>query len=76
MPHTNSVAIPPVTLHDGRVVAVRSLQPDDKTRLLQFGQGLPQDDWLYLENDLRSPDIVARLANASAAEHWRQMVAI
>ena len=76
MPHTNTTAIPPVTLHDGRVVAVRSLQPDDKTRLLQFGQALPQDDWLYLENDLRSPEIVARLANASAAEHWRQMVAI
>ncbi|MCX6014324.1 MAG: GNAT family N-acetyltransferase [Chloroflexales bacterium] len=76
MPYRTAAPIPPVTLHDGRVVSVRSLQPDDKTRLLQFGHVLPQDDWLYLEHDLRSPEIVARLTNASAAEHWRQMVAI
>ena len=54
----------------------RSNSPRHAPRWSRGGQDLPQDDWLYLENDLRSPEIVARLANASAAEHWRQMVAI
>lgn len=68
--------VPPVTLNDGRVVIIRPLQSDDKARLLAFGEALPQDDWMYLENDLRSVDTVARLVNASGAEHWRQVVAI
>jgi ribosomal protein S18 acetylase RimI-like enzyme len=43
---------------------------------LDFGRALPQDDWLYLEDDLRNPDIITRLVNAYLAENWRQIVAV
>lgn len=71
----SSAPLSTFTLHDGRPMIIRPLQPDDRGALLQFGHQLPQDDWLYLENDLRAPDVVARLTNAYAAEHWRQVVA-
>jgi L-amino acid N-acyltransferase YncA len=73
----NTSPTPPTTiaLHDGRAMRIRPLTPDDRGALLQFGNQLPQDDWLYLENDLRAPDVVTRLTNAYAAEHWRQVVA-
>jgi len=76
MPDSMHKLMPPVPLRDGRIVTIRPLQSDDKTRLLHFGEALPQDDWTYLEHDLRSPEIVARLCNAASAEHWRQMVAL
>lgn len=62
-------------LHDGRHISIRPLTADDGGALLAFGNQLPQDDWLYLENDLRAPDVVTRLTKAHAAEHWRQVVA-
>ena len=62
-------------LHDGRQITLRSLSSDDSNALLRFGEQLPQDDWLYLENDLRAIDVVKRLTNAHAADHWRQIVA-
>ncbi len=43
---------------------------------MRFGQQLPQDDLIYLEDDLQSPEIINRLVNASAAENWRQIVAV
>ena len=76
MPDSLHKLIPPVPLRDGRIVTIRPIQADDKMRLLYFGEALPQDDWLYLEHDLRSPEIVARLCNAASAEHWRQIVAV
>jgi len=64
-----------LALHDGRHISIRPLTADDGGALLAFGNQLPQDDWLYLENDLRAPDVVTRLTKAHAAEHWRQVVA-
>jgi ribosomal protein S18 acetylase RimI-like enzyme len=65
-----------VVLRQGGTITIRSLMESDRSTLLEFGQGLPQDDWLYLENDLRNPDIIARLVNAHQAENWRQIVAV
>lgn len=64
------------TLRDGRTVTIRPLTEHDHASLLAFGEALPEDDWLYLEDDLRSPEIIARLVNAHAAENWRQVVAV
>lgn len=75
---SNPPAVPHVTttLRDGRTVTIRPLEAGDGAALLAFGEALPQDDWLYLQDDLRNPDIVARLINAREAEHWRQLVTV
>ena len=65
-----------ITGRDGRAVIIRSLDERDHEALLAFGKALPQDDWLYLRHDLQNPQTVARLTNAYAAEHWRQIVAV
>ena len=64
------------TLRDGRTVMIRPLAEQDREALLRFGRSLPDDDWLYIETDLHSPDIINRLVDAHAAENWRQLVAV
>jgi GNAT superfamily N-acetyltransferase len=76
MPDTPGAAQPALTLRDGRSVVIRPLGAGDADPLLDFGHALPQDDWFYLQNDLRAADVVARLVNARDAEHWRQLVAV
>ena len=70
------IAAPSAMLRDGREVTIRPLDEDDRAALLAFGRALPQDDWLYMENDLQNPEIITRLVNASRAENWRQVVAV
>lgn len=65
-----------VALRQGSTIVIRPLGEGDRQALLDFGRGLPQDDWLYLEDDLRNPDIITRLINAHQAENWRQIVAV
>lgn len=67
---------PPITLRDGRLAEIRPLIEDDYAALLAFGRALPADDWIALEDDFQNPEIVRRLANAAAADNWRQRVAI
>lgn len=57
------------------IVTIRALTEADRAHMLEFGASLPADDVLYLEDDFRSPEIIARLINASYAENWRQVVA-
>jgi len=57
-------------------VTIRPLEDGDRDRLLHFGAALSTDDVLYFEDDYHSPEIIARLVNASKAEHWRQIVAV
>jgi L-amino acid N-acyltransferase YncA len=64
-----------IALLDGRSVTLRPLSANDGMALYQFGCSLPDDDWHYLQSDLRSLDTTTRLVNARAAEHWRQIVA-
>lgn len=64
------------TLQDGRAVTIRPLTETDHAALLAFGQALPEDDWLYLEDDFQNSDIIRRLVNASEADNWRQHVAV
>ncbi|HMO55879.1 MAG TPA: GNAT family N-acetyltransferase [Roseiflexaceae bacterium] len=65
-----------MTLRDGRRVLIRALGEHDRPALMEFGGALPKDDWIYLEDDLRNPEIITRLVNAHAAENWRQVVAV
>jgi ribosomal protein S18 acetylase RimI-like enzyme len=69
-------AEPGIVLRDGRAVTIRPLGEGDRAALLAFSGALPEDDWLYLEDDFRNPDLIARLVNAHAAENWRQVVAV
>ncbi|WP_322511538.1 GNAT family N-acetyltransferase [Chloroflexus sp.] len=71
-----SEAISNAALKDGRQVTIRPLAENDRAALADFGLSLPKDDLLYLEEDFTNPEIIARLANASHAENWRQIVAI
>lgn len=73
---THVEAAAPITLRNGKQVTIRFLADSDREALMQFGQRLPQDDLLYLEDDLQNPDIINRLVNAYAAENWRQVVAV
>lgn len=75
MPDTPAALQDTVVLRDGRTVAIRPLAGGDAAALLGFGNALPQDDWLYLQSDLRAADVTARLVAARDAEHWRQLVA-
>ncbi|HNP70959.1 MAG TPA: GNAT family N-acetyltransferase [Kouleothrix sp.] len=68
------IATPRMTLRNGRDVTIRPLGEHDRAKLLAFGQKLPHDDLLYLEDDFQSADIIARLVNAYQAENWRQFV--
>ncbi len=60
----------------GTDVVIRQLAEEDRLRLLDFGAALPIDDVMYFEDDYHSPEIINRLVNASAAENWRQLVAV
>lgn len=71
-----NLAVRAATLRDGRTVTIRPLDAGDAAALLAFGAALPQDDWLYLQHDLRSAEVVARLVGARGADHWRQLVAV
>jgi RimJ/RimL family protein N-acetyltransferase len=71
-----SEAAAKTVLRDGSEVIIRRLSEDDRAALLAFGAALPDDDRLYLEDDLQSHEIITRLVNASAAENWRQIVAL
>src|SRR3954454_15293235 len=69
-------AISATVLRDGSDVIIRRLLEEDRAALLAFGANLPEDDRLYLEDDLQSQEIITRLVNAHAAENWRQIVAL
>jgi RimJ/RimL family protein N-acetyltransferase len=57
-------------------ITIRPLEEADRAALLRFGACLPQEDWLYLENNFQSPETISMLINARNAEHWRQIVAV
>jgi hypothetical protein len=65
-----------VALKDGRHVTIRNLLEGDRAVLTTFGQNLPKNDILYLEDDFTHPEIITRLANAAHAENWRQIIAV
>ena len=69
------LAVRQATFQNGQTATIRPLGENDRAALLAFGQALPQDDLLYLEDDFQSPEIIARLVNAHQAENWRQTVA-
>jgi RimJ/RimL family protein N-acetyltransferase len=43
------------TLRDGRTVKLRPIQPDDETTLGEFYRDLPEEDRLFLREDVRRP---------------------
>jgi ribosomal protein S18 acetylase RimI-like enzyme len=75
MTEQQTMTFPTTRLSDGRSVAIRPLDGDDLPALLVFGQALPQDDLLFLEDDFQSSEMAMRLVNARFAENWRQLVA-
>lgn len=70
-----SEAVGSIALKDARQVTIRALLESDRPALAAFGQSLPKNDILYLEDDFTHPEIISRLANAAHAENWRQIIA-
>jgi RimJ/RimL family protein N-acetyltransferase len=48
------------TLRDGKEVSIRLAGPEDKAALTAFFRGLPEQDRLYLRDDVTSEEFVAR----------------
>jgi L-amino acid N-acyltransferase YncA len=49
-----------VSLHNGAKVVVRSPRAGDEGALLKFFRGLPEEDRLYLGDDVTTPEFVTR----------------
>jgi|WetSurMetagenome_2_1015567.scaffolds.fasta_scaffold04263_2 ribosomal protein S18 acetylase RimI-like enzyme len=49
-----------VSLHNGAKVVIRSPRAGDEGALLKFFRGLPEEDRLYLGDDVTTPDFVTR----------------
>jgi RimJ/RimL family protein N-acetyltransferase len=49
-----------VTLRDGTVVLFRPMQPDDGPALLEFFRSLPEQDRLFLREDVTKEEVVDR----------------
>ena len=49
-----------VTLKDGRSIVLRPLTHDDFDKLLTFFQALPEEDRLFLRDDVRDPELVRK----------------
>ncbi len=49
-----------VTLRDGSQVLVRPMQPDDGPALLEFFRSLPEEDRLFLREDVTREEVVDR----------------
>jgi len=64
-----------VMLRDGREVVVRPLEAGDRLALMAFGRALPHYDLEYIPDDFASVEVIDRLLNMRAADHWRQLVA-
>ncbi|UCE58799.1 MAG: GNAT family N-acetyltransferase [Phycisphaerales bacterium] len=47
-------------LRDGRAVQIRPLEQDDYDKLLTFFQDLPEEDCLFLRNDVKDPDLIRK----------------
>jgi L-amino acid N-acyltransferase YncA len=69
-------------LRDGRSVVIREMTISDEPRMVEFFQGLPLEDRLFLRNDVSKPEVVHRfvretedLVLALVAEHEGRIVA-
>jgi len=49
-----------VTLTDGTQVLIRAVRPDDEDRLLEFFTSIPEEDRLFLRDDVTKGDVVER----------------
>ena len=50
----------PGKLEDGKRVIVRPLIPQDETALIQFFNSMPDEDLLYLRDDVKNPDVIKK----------------
>jgi len=49
-----------ILLRDGTQVVIRPLASEDATRLLEFFQGIPEEERYYLKEDVTSPEVIQR----------------
>ncbi len=50
-------------LYDGEQVAIRPLQPNDKSELLSFFQRVPEEDRFYLNSDVAAPEVISEFTD-------------
>jgi hypothetical protein len=56
-----------VNLSDGSTVNVRLMAAEDQQAILEFANGLPEEDLLFLRVDITKPDVVANWVSNVAA---------
>jgi L-amino acid N-acyltransferase YncA len=54
-------------LHDGDKVSVRPLEPDDKVRLLEFFERIPEEERYYLKENVSSVKVIPIVAVSGKA---------
>lgn len=62
-------------LRNGKQVIVRPMTAEDAARLQRFFLRLPEEDRLFLEDDVTRPDFVERLQNQQQSEEALTLVA-
>lgn len=50
----------PAKLDDGTRVILRPLIPQDETALIEFFKAMPEEDILYLRDDVKEPEVIRR----------------
>ena len=48
----------PVKLDDGTRVILRPLIPQDESALVEFFKDMPEEDILYLRDDVKNPEVI------------------
>lgn len=62
-------------LRGGKPVAIRLMEPADKTKMLEFARGLPERDLLFLRTDITNPAVVDQWLEAIREGHTVTLLA-
>jgi RimJ/RimL family protein N-acetyltransferase len=65
-----------LTLRNGTEVSVRGVEPGDEPALLDFFRALPEEDRLFLRDDVTDAAVITRIVESAQGELDVQLVAV